>query len=264
MPWLEAMLTTPYGTPIRAVSASTSGTAKDAVSSHIAAAATASSTTPAISTRRTPNRSIARTANGVADHRHRGERQHQQAHDAGIVAAGLLQQLRQAEEREVVDAVEHREAQVHQQQRPVPAQQPQVQERRAEPQLPPGEQRGEQQSRRPAATSGSRAAHSAAPSSPAPGRRRTPGSRACPSRAPVPATRPRSRAPSAGAKRRTMSSAASASGTLIRNSACQPTRLTSSPPTTGPTAAAGGVRHLDPAQRPGGLHVRLPAPARRP
>jgi hypothetical protein len=36
---------------------------------------------------------------------------------------------------------------------------------------------------------------------------------------------------------RTMSRAASASGTLIRNSASQPTRLTSRPPTTGPTAA---------------------------
>ena len=32
--------------------------------------------------------------------------------------------------------------------------------------------------------------------------------------------------------------AASASGTLIRNSASQPTKLTRSPPTTGPTAAA--------------------------
>ncbi|CAH0326418.1 hypothetical protein SRABI128_05322 [Microbacterium sp. Bi128] len=51
-------------------------------------------------------------------------------------------------------------------------------------------------------------------------------------------TRPRSRAPSAGAKRRTTRIASSESGTLIRNNACQPTRLTSRPPTTGPTAAA--------------------------
>ena len=51
-------------------------------------------------------------------------------------------------------------------------------------------------------------------------------------------TRPRSRPPSAGAKRRTTRIAASESGTLIRNSACHPTRLTSRPPTTGPTAAA--------------------------
>ncbi|CAH0326417.1 hypothetical protein SRABI128_05321 [Microbacterium sp. Bi128] len=65
MPWLEEMATTQYGTPSRAVSASTSGTARETVSSHIAADATRSSTTPAISTRRTPNRSIARTANGV-------------------------------------------------------------------------------------------------------------------------------------------------------------------------------------------------------
>ena len=49
---------------------------------------------------------------------------------------------------------------------------------------------------------------------------------------------PRSRAPSAGAKRRTRRIAARASGTFSRNSACQPTKPTSSPPTTGPTAAA--------------------------
>ncbi len=72
------------------------------------------------------------------------------------------------------------------------------------------------------------------------------------------ATLPCSRAWSAGANLRTMSKAASASGTLIRNNASQPTRLTSSPPTTGPTAAAGRVGHLDPAQRPGRGAVCLP------
>jgi hypothetical protein len=50
-------------------------------------------------------------------------------------------------------------------------------------------------------------------------------------------TLPCSRAWSAGANLRTINRAASASGTLIRNSASQPTRLTSRPPTTGPTAA---------------------------
>ena len=68
---------------------------------------------------------------------------------------------------------------------------------------------------------------------------------------------PRSRAPSAGANRRTRRTAARASGTFSRNSACQPTKPTSSPPTTGPDGGRGGVGHLDPAQRPAGLHVRL-------
>ena len=50
--------------------------------------------------------------------------------------------------------------------------------------------------------------------------------------------RPRSRSSSAGANRWTTNIAAKDSGTLIRNRACHPTRLTSNPPTTGPTAAA--------------------------
>ncbi|MDQ0617310.1 hypothetical protein QFZ33_001334 [Arthrobacter globiformis] len=48
---------------------------------------------------------------------------------------------------------------------------------------------------------------------------------------------PCSRALSGGAAFRTISRAARANGTLIRNSASQPTRLTNRPPTTGPTAA---------------------------
>ena len=49
---------------------------------------------------------------------------------------------------------------------------------------------------------------------------------------------PRSRAPSGGANRPTRRIAARASGTFSRNRASQPTKPTSSPPTTGPTAAA--------------------------
>lgn len=66
MPWLEAMLTTLHGMPISAVSAGTSGTVKEAVSNRMVPAAATRNSTPAISTRRTPKRSIARTANGVA------------------------------------------------------------------------------------------------------------------------------------------------------------------------------------------------------